>query len=134
MQGRKVLIFNDSEILGVNPKSFGYRSIGDNVPDVMITLEKRLNKGDIARDESRHANCITGSIIPGIEEPFGSIIIANRAIPSEYVLNKVAKSATSVKELKSSRFVTCNVCKSEFNLEYANFNGFASREVLFIIR
>jgi len=31
----------------------------------------------------------------------------------------------------SSRFLSCNVCKNEFNLEHANFNeDFASREVM----
>jgi len=71
------------------------------------------------------------SIIPTIGQPFGSMIIANRTIPSESVLHKVAKTATSFNELKSSTFLSCNVCKNEFNLEHANFNDdFASREVM----
>ena len=59
------------------------------------------------------------SIIPGIDQPFESMIIVNRAISSEYVLNKVATPATSFNELKSSRFLSCNVCKSEFNLVFS---------------
>jgi len=69
-----------------------------------------------------------GSNIPGIGQPIHPMIIVNRAIPSENVL---AKPATSFNELKSSRFLSCNVCKSEFNLEHANFNdNFASREMV----
>jgi len=100
----------------------------------MIKYEKRLNKGvwpEMARDKSKHVNCVIASIIPGIDQPFGSMVIANRAIPSESLLHKVAKTATSFNEWKSSRFLSCNVCKNEFNLENANFNeDFASREVM----
>jgi hypothetical protein len=47
-----------------------------------------------------------GSEAPGMDEPFGSMIMANFAIPSEYVARSVAKSATSDSELKSSKFDT----------------------------
>lgn len=48
-----------------------------------MTLLNRLKTGAIASDESRHESWIQGSEIPGILDPFGSIITANFATPSE---------------------------------------------------
>lgn len=56
MQGRNVDMLNDSDTRGSNCSSFGYRSIGLKVPDVMITLLKRLNTGAMASDESKQAS------------------------------------------------------------------------------
>lgn len=90
IQGRKVDMLKDSDILGSNCKSLGYKSSGERVPLVITTLPKRLKRGAIAREESKHASWITGSLAPGMEDPFGSVIMANRAIPSEYVERSVA--------------------------------------------
>mmetsp|Transcript_16515 Transcript_16515/g.24092 ORF Transcript_16515/g.24092 Transcript_16515/m.24092 type:complete len:246 (-) Transcript_16515:340-1077(-) len=134
MHGRNVNIFKDSDTLGSNCSSLGYRSMGDKVPDVMMTLPKRLKSGAMARDESKHASWMTGSVTPGMVVPFGSRMIANLGTPSEYVARRVAKSATSERALKSSRFDTCRVRRSEFRREYANLSALASRDVPFIIR
>mmetsp|Transcript_17482 Transcript_17482/g.24301 ORF Transcript_17482/g.24301 Transcript_17482/m.24301 type:complete len:108 (-) Transcript_17482:430-753(-) len=83
IQGLNVDIFNDSETQGWNCSSFGYKSIGDSVPEVITTLPNLLKTGAIANEESKHANWITGSTAPGIDEAFGSMIIANLATPSE---------------------------------------------------
>ena len=125
---------NDSDTQGWNCRSFGYRSIGERVPEVITTLPKRLKRGAIARDESKQDNCMQGSEAPGMLDPFGSMMIANLATPSEYVASKVAKSAMSVSELKSSRLETCSVRSSEESREYANRSGFASSEVPLVIR
>ena len=117
MQGRNVDMARDSDMHGSNCNNFGYRSIGDSVPDVMTTLPNRLNNGAMANDESKHASCMTGSIAPGIDEPLGSNMMANLATPSLYVDSNVAKSATSVSALKSSKFDTCNVRSNDANLE-----------------
>jgi len=87
--------------------------MGERVPDVMITLPNRLKSGAIAKEASKHASWMTGSTAPGIDEPLGSMMTANFATPSEYVARRVAKSATSVRELKSSRFDTSNVLNSD---------------------
>ena len=76
---------------------------------------------------------MTGSDAPGIDDPVGSIIIANLGCPSLYVEINVAKSATSVRALKSSKLGTCNVLNSDDNLVYANFKGLASKMVIVII-
>jgi hypothetical protein len=110
-------MFNDSDTRGSNCNSFGYKSIGERVPDVMMTLPNRLNNGAIAKEASKQASWITGSVTPGIVVPFGSRMIANLGTPSEYVESNVAKSAMSDNELKSSRLDTCKVLKREFNLE-----------------
>mmetsp|Transcript_28074 Transcript_28074/g.32742 ORF Transcript_28074/g.32742 Transcript_28074/m.32742 type:complete len:118 (+) Transcript_28074:1227-1580(+) len=117
MHGRNVDIFNDSDTRGSNCNNLGYKSIGDNVPDVIMTLPNLLNKGAMAREESKQANCITGSVIPGIAVPLGSKIIANFGIPSEYVDKSVAKSATSASELNSSKLLTCKVRSKELSRE-----------------
>ena len=101
---------------------------------MMRTRDGTTKIGAIAREESKHDSCIQGSDAPGIEEPFGSIMMANFATPSEYVARRVAKSATSVNELKSSRLDTCKVRNNDDKREYANRNGLASREVPFVIR
>jgi hypothetical protein len=80
--------------------------MGDSVPDVITTLPKRLKSGAIANEESRQESCMQGSEAPGMEEPFGSMMMANFAMPSEYVARRVEKSATSDNELKSSKFDT----------------------------
>ena len=61
----------------------------------MIMLPNLLNNGAIANEASKQASSITGSLAPGIDDPLGSIIIANFGSPSEYVLISVEKSATS---------------------------------------
>ena len=53
------------------------------LPDVIITLLKRLKIGAIAREESRQQSCKHGSEAPGILDSFGSMIMANLATPSE---------------------------------------------------
>ena len=103
IHGRNVDILNDAEIHGSNCNNFGYKSMGDNVPDVITTLPNRLNRGAIANDESRHANCIPGF---GVPPTVGYIMIANRGKPSEYVATNEAKSAMSVNALKSSKLGT----------------------------
>ena len=102
MHGRNVDMLKLADMHGENCRSLGYRSMGESVPDVIITLPKRLKSGAIARDESRHASCIPGlSPPPGTVPPpppptSGSIITAKRGRPSEYVDTRLAKSATSV--------------------------------------
>jgi hypothetical protein len=108
--------------------------MGDSVPEVIMTLPNRLKRGAMASDESKQDSCMHGSEAPGMEEPLGSIMIANLATPSEYVASKVAKSAISEMELKSSKLLTCRVRNKEFKREYANRRGFASSEVPLVIR
>jgi len=83
----------------------------------IMMLKQTFEQRGVTRDKFKHANCIIASIRPGIDQPLGSMIIANRAIPSESVLHEVAKTITSLSP-------------NEFNLEQANFNDFASREVM----
>ena len=56
MHGLKVLMLRDSETHGSNCSSLGYKSIGDSVPEVIITLPNLLNSGAMANAESRHDN------------------------------------------------------------------------------
>jgi hypothetical protein len=94
-------------------------------------LPNLLKRGAMANDASRHASCMTGSDAPGMDDPFGSRMMAKRATPEEYVASNEQKSETSVKDENSSRLATFNVRSSEFNREYANFSGLASKDVLF---
>ena len=48
------VIERDSLTDGVNPRSFGYRSIGLRVPEVMTTVWNRSNTCLIASEASRH--------------------------------------------------------------------------------
>jgi len=54
MQGRNVDMFKLSAMQGSKFSSLGYKSIGERVPDVMITLLNRLKIGAMASEESRH--------------------------------------------------------------------------------
>mmetsp|Transcript_27410 Transcript_27410/g.65174 ORF Transcript_27410/g.65174 Transcript_27410/m.65174 type:complete len:292 (-) Transcript_27410:1086-1961(-) len=130
MHGLNVLIEKLSDTHGSNCSSLGYRSIGLNVPDVIITDPNLLNRGAMARDESRHASSMLGSE----SCPTGSIIMANRGRPSAYVATRLARSATSVSDLKSSRLVTCSVRSSDDSRVYANLSGLASTPVAVTIR
>ena len=56
MHGRKVDMLSDSDTHGWNCNSFGYKSIGDKVPEVITTLPNRLKRGAMAREESRQAS------------------------------------------------------------------------------
>ncbi|KAI9918353.1 hypothetical protein PsorP6_011410 [Peronosclerospora sorghi] len=51
----------DSRITGLKFKRRGYKSIGDSVPEVIMTLAYRSNTGRIASDASKHESCNTGS-------------------------------------------------------------------------
>jgi len=57
-----------------------------------MMIKQTFELRGITRDKSKHANCMIASIIPGIDQPFGSMIIANREIPLESVLHEVAKT------------------------------------------
>ena len=52
-QGRKVDMGRDRRITGWKLSSFGYRSIGESVPEVMITDWKRSITGLMAMEASR---------------------------------------------------------------------------------
>jgi hypothetical protein len=49
-------MLKDSETHGSNCNNLGYKSIGESVPEVIMTLPNRLNKGAIASKESKQAN------------------------------------------------------------------------------
>ena len=52
--------------------TLGYRSIGESVPDVMMTLWNRSSTGLMAILESKQHSCSSGSVIPDTTEPCGS--------------------------------------------------------------
>ena len=52
-----------------------------------------------------------------MEDAFGSIIIANFAVPLEYVATRVAKSAMFARKLNLSRLETFRVHRREFSRE-----------------
>lgn len=54
-------------------KSFGYESMGESVPEVMMTGWKRSSTGRMAREASRQASCRRrGSETPAVRLPAGS--------------------------------------------------------------
>lgn len=79
---------NDCITTGLKSNIFGYISSGDNVPDVMTTLWKRLNIGCIAIDESRQLKFSTGFDTVGVLSSNGSTMTVK---PFVYVDISVAK-------------------------------------------
>jgi hypothetical protein len=53
MHGRNVDMLSASETQGSNCSSLGYKSMGDNVPEVITTLLNRLKTGAMASELSR---------------------------------------------------------------------------------
>lgn len=53
----------DLAITGSKPNIFGYRSIGDIVPDVRMTEGNDFQIGCIDNEQSRHDSVSTGSAI-----------------------------------------------------------------------
>lgn len=87
-QGRANVIVNELIRTGWKSKIFGYISMGDNVPDVIITLWNRWKIGFIAIDESKQLKCKIGFITVGVFSSNGSTITVN---PFVYVEISVAK-------------------------------------------
>jgi hypothetical protein len=54
-------MFIDFAITGSNPKIFGYKFIGEMVPDVKITEGKDFHIGFILSEQSKHDNVSNGS-------------------------------------------------------------------------
>ena len=80
----------------------------------------------MAMDASKQHRRSSGSDMPVIAVPAGSVMTAN---PSMYVDTRVAKLATSCRALKSSSEVISRVRSKEFKRVYVKRSGFLSRAV-----